>query len=83
MDLFEFTGYLNVVFGTLPQYLRRGQYAINVIFESYPDIYNKINPELILRSDLDPFSVDSRLNKFLIYLLDNHVERYKTETQPD
>lgn len=76
MDLFQFADYINVVFDKRDERLRLGQWAVVVLFNSYPDIYNRLNGN----PELDPFYTDNKLKGFLQRILDNYVSERIVKT---
>lgn len=64
MKFTEFADFVNGFSGKRPKHLRLGQWAFNLLHESYPEIAREITGTVF-----DPFHRDDRIPSFLSYLL--------------
>mgnify|MGYP006321834097 CR=1 FL=1 len=73
ITLVQFFNLIREIYGPRHEALRLGQHAFNHLYDCYEGIAKVISGD----DNLDPFSVDSRLDAMLIFILKNYVEDYK------
>lgn len=72
ITLYQFADYVNGFSGVRPTEQRLGQWAFNLLCDSYPEIANKIRGSIV-----DPFHNDKRIITFLCCLLNEFVQPEK------
>lgn len=69
MDFIQFLALMDEVKLTKTYYLRWGQTLMNVLYRTYPELYDQITG-----TDFDCFYLDENLGSVVSFLLDNSPE---------